>query len=152
MDRADDVAEIRRLMHSYCELFDSGRIEQFTTLFARATLTFVGLDEPCVGSAGLQDFIDRRVLLYDGRPRTNHVVGNVDIDVAPDRLSARATSHVTVLQATRDLPLQVIGTARYADRYGRDDGGWYFAERRATGLLRGDMSQHLRLQPSAAAQ
>jgi len=138
-------AEIRDLMHRYAELFDGGKIDEFADLFARGTLHFRGLDEPCIGSQAVRDFIDRRVILYDGRPRTNHVVTNILVEVDPAGSAATARSYVIVLQATPELPLQPIVTGRYHDVFAHDAStGWHFVEREARGGLRGDISHHLR--------
>jgi hypothetical protein len=48
-----------------------------------------------------------------------------------------------VYQARPELPLQVVIAGRYADRFARDDDGWYFVERRITADLVGDLRFHV---------
>lgn len=150
---SDNVERIHDLMHRYAELFDSGQHEAFSQLFARGSLIFKGIDPPCVGPDGVLDFINRRVILHGGKPRTNHVMSNIVVRVADDGATATARSHVAVYQATADLPLQVIVTGHYNDRLARDDDGWYFVERTAGGGgLTGNLSQHLRLESSPSQE
>jgi len=146
---SDDVERIHDLMLRYAELFDGGDLEGFAELFVRGSLTFKGIDPPCIGSEGVLDFIDRRVIMHRGKPRTNHVMSNIIVRVGEDRTTATARSHVTVFQATPDLPLQVIVTGQYNDVFARDESGWYFVERTAGGGgLTGNLTQHLRLEAS----
>ena len=55
-----------------------------------------------------------------------------------------ARSYFTVLQALPDLALQPIASGHYHDRFERRGGQWRFAARRATVVLVGDVSRHLR--------
>ena len=48
-----------------------------------------------------------------------------------------------VLQATDELPLQVIITGRYGDTFQRIDGRWWFDTRTMYVDQTGDLSQHL---------
>jgi SnoaL-like domain len=144
----DDSDAILKLMNRYAELFDSGRLEEFASLFDRGTLTFEGMGS-FTGPAAVLGFIDRMVMLYKGKPRTSHLMNNVSIDIEPDGEDATASSYVTVLQALPDFPLQPIVVGRYTDRFKRHEGQWCFAERTANRHLPGDISHHLRLGQSA---
>ena len=80
--------------------------------------------------------------MHDGSLRTRHLVTNSVIDEpAPDG-TVTVRSAYLVLQAVDGLPLQPIITGRYVDRFDRDDGGWFFVERRFTADLVGDLSHH----------
>lgn len=140
-----EAEAIQELMHLYAWRFDGGDLEGFAALFERGTLRFEGMGE-LTGSREVLDFIDRMVMLYNGKPRTNHLMNNVIIHVDEGGETATATSYVTVLQALPDFPLQPIATGRYADRFARTDGRWHFADRLATRSLPGDLSRHLRLE------
>ncbi|MNG30044.1 hypothetical protein D3C84_1155770 [compost metagenome] len=48
-----------------------------------------------------------------------------------------------MFQATEQLPLQVIASGRYLDRFARIDGEWCFTAREYRLDLVGDMSRHL---------
>jgi len=136
---AGDLAAVTALVHRYAELLDGGDLDGVTQLFARAVWRSGGhelrtLEQVRRSYAG--------VVLYDGVPRTKHVITNVTVEVATDRSSAAARSYFTVLQALPDLPLQPIIAGRYHDRFARDAGGWYFTEREIIVDLTGDLSRH----------
>jgi ketosteroid isomerase-like protein len=139
-----DIEEIRRLHHAYAYAFDSGDIDAFAALFEHGTLHLQGVDDPATGSAAVRRLVERCVILYDGRPATNHLMHNLVVDVADDGETARATTYVQVLQGLPDFPPQTIATGIYHDVLRRRDGAWTFEERVTEGSLRGDLSRHLR--------
>jgi hypothetical protein len=141
---SDDSDAILKLMHRYAELFDGGRRDEFASLFDEGSLTFEGMGT-FTGSAEVLGFIDRMVMLYQGKPRTCHLMNNVSIDIGPEGDTATASSYVTVLQAVSDFPLQPIMVGRYTDRFERHEDRWHFAERTAHRRLPGDISHHLRV-------
>jgi len=140
----DDSDAILKLMNRYAELFDSGQLGEFASLFDHGTLTFEGMGS-FTGPAEVLDFIDRMVMLYNGKPRTSHLMNNVSIDVDPDGEQATASCYITVLQTLPNFPLQPIVVGRYTDRFKRHDGKWCFDERTANRHLPGDISHHLKV-------
>ena len=144
-----DESSILKLMYGYAHKFDDADFEGFAQLFARGTLEFRNLAPPMVGPEVVLSFIRNRVLLYDGRPGTNHLMHNALIDVAPDGKTATAVSYVQILQGVPDFPIQTIGTGRYLDQFAADEDGWYFIDRVGIGSLRGDFSRHLRFDQPA---
>jgi len=147
-DVSEDTEAIVTLMNQYVDLFDLGRLDEFAALFEHGVLRFEGLGE-FTGTAEVLGFLDRMVILYDGKPRTHHLLSNVTVDVEPAGLAATARSSVMVLQSLREAPLRPIVTGRYADRFEKVRETWRFVERSATRVLPGDISRHLRV---AAAQ
>lgn len=141
---SQDAEQIVTLMNRYVDLFDTGRLEEFAALFQDGVLRFEGLGE-FTGTTEVLGFIDRMVILYDGMPRTHHLMSNVSVEVDPEGLSATARSSVMVLQSLRDVPLRPIVTGRYADRFEKRQGSWCFVERTATRGLPGDVTHHLRI-------
>jgi 3-phenylpropionate/cinnamic acid dioxygenase small subunit len=142
MDVARDYEAIRGLIHRYAELIDLGDLDGVAALFADATWTATGRTQPLRGAEQARRAYDG-VILYDGIPRTKHVISNVTIELADDAASADARSYFTVLQAHPDLPLQVIIAGRYHDTFAKRDGGWQFASREILPDLLGDLSRHL---------
>jgi hypothetical protein len=138
------VEEIRRLHHAYAYTFDGGDFDAFSALFDDGTLHLRGVDDPATGAAAVRRLIERCVILYDGKPATNHLMHNLVVDLDADGENARAISYVQVLQGLPDFPLQTIATAIYHDVLCRRDGVWTFTERVTEGSLRGDVSRHLR--------
>ena len=88
----------------------------------------------------------------DGTPKTKHITTNLIIDV--DEPDGRATCrcYFTVLQQTPDLPLQIIITGRYHDRFVRSEAGWCFSARHMFLDQFGDLSQHLLLDAESATR
>ena len=79
-----------------------------------------------------------------GTPRTKHVITNpiVEIDEVADTATCR--SYYTVVQATDELPLQIVAAGRYHDAFEWVDGAWRFSYRDYSLLdLRGNLSGHL---------
>jgi hypothetical protein len=96
------------------------------------------------GADNILGFIRERVILYDGSPRTNHLMHNPVIEVDRAAGEATAQTYVQILQGVPGRPIEVIGTGRYRDRFVEEAGEWRFAERVGRGSLRGDFSRHLR--------
>ena len=81
------------------------------------------------------------VRLYDGIPRTRHLMVNLIIlPEGPE--AARATCSVLVVQQAPGGALQPIITGDYQDRFAKTDGEWHFTERYITNDLFGDLSAH----------
>ncbi len=147
VDARDAVA---RLVFAYAERLDAGDFAGVGELFAHATyrsevggsvVVFTGADD-------VRQVIEGIVLVYeDGTPRTKHVTTNLVIDVDEAVGTATARSYFLVLQATSELPLQVIAAGRYEDVFTRVDGEWRFSDRLIYFELAGDMSRHLRTNP-----
>jgi hypothetical protein len=137
-----DLLAIQKLIHSYPKLLDAGKLEDMGRLFASATVHFEGREAPVVNDAAevtrmFTDFLR----LYDGIPRTRHLICNVIVEPQSGAV-ATATSTVLVVQAAPDLPLQPIITGDYRDRFEKRDGQWHFAERYITNDLFGNLSAH----------
>lgn len=107
-------------------------------LFANGALCTEDGTELARGRGAVAAFYRNGTRLYDGSPRTKHLVLNTVVERLDDG-SALVRSSFLVLQALDDFPLQPIITGRYVDRM-RDDG---FLERRFVVDLVGDLSRHL---------
>jgi hypothetical protein len=140
---SDSRSEIERLIFQYAHTFDRGDLDAFAELFAHGTLTLRGLAKPATGKTEVRELMDRLVILYDGSPRTNHIMSNMLIDVNDATATATGKSYVQILHALPGGPIQIIATGLYEDTFHCVDGTWQFAERTATGSLLGDMSNHV---------
>jgi 3-phenylpropionate/cinnamic acid dioxygenase small subunit len=141
MSAADDRAAIAALIFGYAERLDAGDLAGVAAYFAAATYRSAQGGE-YHGSAAVRALLERRVIRYDGSPRTQHVTSNLVIELDGD--SAAARSSFTVLQAAPGAPLQLIVAGRYHDRFVRAAGAWRFADRLIFMDLIGDLSRHLR--------
>jgi len=130
-------------MNEYCYRIDAGDIQGFADLFEAATFRIIG--DPAGGDSGAQAVFDRlqNVILYDGKPRTKHVMTNVEIEIDEAAGRAAAQSYITVLQAVPpDFPLQAIFSGHYHDRFDRTEHGWRFTLREISPDLIGNLSRH----------
>lgn len=138
----DDHRAIERLLYLYADLIDAGDFAGVGRLFARGRIVSGG--GTVAGAEAVQALYESFTRRYDcGTPCTQHLMGNVCIEVDADRLGARASLRFTVLQALPDFPLQAIIAGRYQDRFARDAEGWHFHERQIQPQLIGDLSRHL---------
>jgi hypothetical protein len=145
-DRCIAESDIARLVHTYCHRLDAGDFGAVGAMFDHATWQ-LSPEIMTTGSAEKVAVLNEAMMLYDGRPGTRHMVGNLVIDVADDGQSARSVSYVLTSQVAPGFPLQLISQARYEDTFVRGDAGWRFASRVVHSDGVGDMSHH---QKSAA--
>lgn len=132
----EDRAALAQLNHRYARLVDLGRFEEFAALFAHGTW------RDCTGADEVLAWLRENVRLYDGTPRTNHLISALDIEVDGD--AARGRSTITVYQqrpGTADI--SVITVNDYIDEYQRIEGEWWFSSRHVVRRLEGDMSAHV---------
>jgi 3-phenylpropionate/cinnamic acid dioxygenase small subunit len=136
--------EIEDLMMSYAALQDAGRLDEVAQMFEHGAFVVDKVPTPFAGTDDVGAMKKRHDRMYpDGTLRTKHVTTNVEITVDDERDVATAHSYFTVLQATDQLPLQVIMSGRYRDSFVRLDGRWWFKERFVQTDLIGNMSGHV---------
>ncbi len=136
--------EIHSLLARYCELIDAADFDGVGELFRNGSLADEHGNVFARGADEVTAYFRDHIVLYDGSPRTKHLVLNVVIDDEWDR-NVVARSSFVVLQALDDLSLQPIVTGRYRDFFVRDTRGvWRFEQRRYALDLSGDLSRHLR--------
>lgn len=133
---------IPNLLYRYAMHFDDGNLLAAARLFDHGAVVVGG--RRIAGAEQIVAMWQQWVRLYDGRPRTRHLINNPIIDLAADGRSAGCLSQWTVIQATPDYALQLVASGRYQDRLAVIDGAWCFTERvylRAE--LVGDTRAHL---------
>ncbi|WP_461534913.1 nuclear transport factor 2 family protein [Spongorhabdus nitratireducens] len=142
----DSYQAVLDLVNRYSFTLDSGDLQGFTDLFAKAEWVFDG-GEPAHGSQELFDRVVFRVILYpDGTPRTRHSSTNVNIVVDEQAGTATCERYVVVYQQTDVLPLQLIYSGHYFDEFARKDNQWHFTRCEIRHPFYGDISHHLRPQ------
>jgi hypothetical protein len=137
-----DTAPIQALLVRYCDLMDAGDFDGVGELFEDGVLLGPREDELARGATAVADFYRRTVKLYEGSPRTKHLVLNTVFEAVTND-DATAHSSYLVLQGIDEL--RPIITGRYEDRFVREDVTWRFSARRFFVDLAGDLSQHLNL-------
>ena len=137
-----DIDEIEALVYGYAERIDAGDMDGVVDLFAHATWRSTLTGQVLRERAEVKAVYDR-IALYDGSPRTKHLMTNLVLDI--EGSSATGRSSFTVLQGVvPGEPLQVVVAGRYFDRFERGPDGWRFADRLFVLDLGGDQSQHFR--------
>jgi 3-phenylpropionate/cinnamic acid dioxygenase small subunit len=133
--------QIANLVFRYAECIDSGDLEGAADLFAHAKVT-TALGE--VGREELLAMWSKGIILYDGVPRTKHLINNPIIEVDEDAGEASCRTVYTVMQQAGDGPLQPVICGRYHDRFERDENGkWRYCYRDYSLIdLVGDMTGH----------
>jgi len=137
----DDIAAITALVHRYADLLDGGDIEGVVELFADATWRSAATGDVRRGHDEIKSVYDR-VILYDGIPRTRHLMTNLIIELDEGGEEASGRCSFTVLQGVDDSPIAPILSGRYHDRYRRGPDGWRFSDRLFVVDLVGDQSRH----------
>jgi 3-phenylpropionate/cinnamic acid dioxygenase small subunit len=137
-----DRDEITALVHRYAELLDGGDIDGVVALFAAATWRSDATGAVLQTPEEIRAVYDR-IELYDGTPKTRHLMNNLTIDLVDGADEASGRCYYTVLQGLgAGAPIQIILSGRYHDRYRRGPGGWEFADRLFMVDLVGDQSRH----------
>jgi hypothetical protein len=128
------------LMKEYCDSIDRGDLDACAALFRGGRWGIAG--DLAEGEAAVRALL-ANVTLYDGLPRTRHLMSNVLIEVAADGERATARSCITVMQGVPpDFPLQAIFIGSYHDVFAREGEQWHFRERVIFPDLVGDLSRH----------
>ncbi len=143
--QASARAEILALMNAYCYRIDAGDFVGFARLFEHARWQLLG--DPAGGDQGADAVLRtlQQIILYAGKPRTKHVMSNVQIDIDEGGTRARAQCYITVFQAVPpDFPLQPIFSGHYHDEFEQVAGAWRFRSRDISPDLIGDLSRHRR--------
>lgn len=135
-------AEIKNLLMEYTTGIDTGDFARTARLFEKGTW-FYDPTSPITGVDVVTEFLEGLVVLYDGVPKTKHVLSNIRVHVADDFESATAESYVVVFQAAPESAPQIIFQGAYDDSFVREDGVWRFHERRFTCDGIGDLSRHI---------
>jgi len=149
MDAAGARHEIENLIQSYAERMDLADFEGVGALLEGARYGGDGM-EPLAGGAEVARLLAGGIRLYDGSPRTKHVTTNVIVELGPAAGEARARSYFTVLQAVDGPPVTIVA-GRYHDHFAVRDDRWRFTERIIFMDLVGDLTKHLRFDPSGSA-
>jgi len=144
----DSARKIENLLYTYAERIDAGDLDGVAELFTHGRIHGVeggGPETVFEGPERIRALYGRTTRIHEdtGTPRTKHVTTNAIIEVDDEAGTASSRSSYVVLQATQELPLQVIITGRYGDTFHRIDGRWWFDTRTMYVDHMGDLSHHL---------
>ena len=138
-----DRDEISALVYRYAELLDAGDLDAVTDMFADATWRSAATGAVLTTREEVRA-VYANVTLYDGVPRTRHLMDNLIVDLVDGADEATGRCYYTVLQQPDGpgTPIAPILSGRYVDRDRRGPDGWRFAEREFHVDLAGDLSRH----------
>ena len=112
-----DRDDISALVYRYAELLDRGDLDGVTDMFADATWRSAATGAVLRTREEVRAVYDR-IVLYDGVPRTRHLMDNLIIDVVDGADDASGRCYYTVLQGGEPgTPIVPILSGRYVDRY-----------------------------------
>lgn len=133
-----DADEIRALVNSYARLLDRGDVDAVVALFEHSTWRSLPHGSMFRGSAEVRPVYEDLLAQGSGY-RTEHLITNLNVTVAPD--GTRATSHCywTVLQGAPGEHIGITRSGQYADTE-KFDYSWRFADRLITVDLAGESS------------
>jgi 3-phenylpropionate/cinnamic acid dioxygenase small subunit len=136
------TSAVTALVHAYAERLDAGDLDGVAELFAGASWRSDRGTERR-GTADVRLAYDP-VILYDGSPRTRHVISNLIVEAKAAAATSRC--YFSVMQAPPGQDLQIILAGRYHDRFELKSGQWRFAERYIGVDLVGDLRWHMRFE------
>ena len=137
-----DLDEITALVHTYASRLDAGDLDGVSALFEHAMWRSESTGEEHHGREEVRRVYER-VRLYDGKPRTKHLITNLCIQVEPDVGRAAGVCSFTVLQGVHPgEPIQIILSGRYVDQFERVADVWRFSDRLFIVDLTGDLGRH----------
>ena len=131
---------IRNLLGTYCQVMDAGDWQGLGELLADAELQDEQGRVIARGATAVTTLWTHMVRLYDGSPRTRHLVTGPVIEVEGDTAVCR--SSFAVLQQVEGGPLQSVAAGRYRDTFAATDGRWHFTSRQFFLDQEGDMREH----------
>jgi SnoaL-like protein len=127
----EDVVEIEQVLYRYCHAVDRGSPDEVAALFhERGTLVPIySGEEPRHGRPAIREWY--ATYNRDFRARVKHLrhcVASPAIEVSGSEASARTYLIADYVLESTGKPAIVAGF--YEDRFVKDAGRWYFAERR----------------------
>ena len=148
-DARTGLEALTALVHAYAERLDAGDLDGVARLFDRAVWRSPQHPEGLRGAEAVRRVYDG-VRLYDGSPRTKHVISNLVVEVDERRGRARSRCSFTVIHGVDARSPRPILSGRYHDAFARDAAGlaWHFTERATVVDLVGDLGSHFREAPS----
>lgn len=118
MQRTADLDEIHDLIARYSLYIDTGRADEWASLFTDEGELHFGRNEPTKGREALARFA------RDTEPGLHHFIVDEAVDVDGDRAVCTCS-----LLVSKGQPPTFVLVGRYRDDLVREDGRWRFARR-----------------------
>ena len=130
MRRVMDEAAIRRVIDRYCHAVDRGSADDVAALFHPNGRLVVSLEDNdgYNGREAVREWYANYHKHFRARlTHLRHKISNIQIDLNGDEARVVSYMDADLVAKGETTPRQAIG--RYDDRFVRDGGEWYFAER-----------------------
>ena len=130
MHRVIDEAAIRRVIDRYCHAVDRGTTDDVAALFHPNGRLIVSLEDNdgYSGREAVREWYANYHKYFRARlTHLRHKISNIQIDINGDEARVVSYMDADLIPKGETKPLHAIG--RYDDRFVRDGGEWYFAER-----------------------
>lgn len=138
----DARTAIINLIHQFAEYFDAGDFDAAMQMFDQGQFRLS--EGALLSAADMRGVWDMTVRLYDGSPRTRHIITNHILTVSTEGQTAECRSCYTVNQAISTGDIITVAMGRYIDQFAKDGQGWHFTERDYRKLdYVGDLSHHM---------
>lgn len=137
MAKADDINEIRHLIHHYCFHMDSGRFAELGALFAEDA-EWITPYAHVKGPAEITAVMSANV---PASPKRVHMTLNSIIEVDGDTATGES-NYMVMLEGAGGPTPSICGI--YSDKYVRTAAGWRFQRRRLIHLFRGDLGLNVK--------
>ena len=134
MQRVIDEAAIRRVIDRYCHAVDRGTADDVVALFhptGRLVLTLEDNDGYHGRAAVRAWYANYHDNFRAKLTHLRHKISNIQIDLTGDEARVVSYMDADIIVQGETQPCQAIG--RYDDRFVREGGAWYFAEKAIIG-------------------
>jgi hypothetical protein len=128
---AEDLLAIQQLLHKYCHVVDRGTVDEIAELFHQDAILLPAYegDERYVGREAIRGWYAN----YDKTLRSNvrflrHKIESALIEVSGNEATSVCYLDADAIPKESNEPMIVFG--RYDDKLIRDQGQWWFKERK----------------------
>jgi len=126
-----DLLAIEQLLHRYCHALDRGTMDEVAALFHRdaVLLPVYESDDRYVGRDAVRSwYVNYDKTLRAGVRYLRHKIASPVIEISGDRATSVCYLDADGINVESDEPMIFVG--RYEDEIIRDEGRWWFKERR----------------------
>lgn len=136
----DTEQQIRTTLHGYCEAMDDADFDAFAAFFKHGRWFMVS--EP--GSESVRAWLDRNIVLYDGRTLTRHEIANLVIESPEVSDEASFRCYVTIWQDLPDEVPRLLAHVRFSGTFRLLDGKWWWHDHAMRATYAADLSSHIK--------
>lgn len=131
--------QIRETLHRYCEAIDGADFGAFADIFRNGRWFMADK----YGSAPVRAWLDKNIVLYDGRTYTRHEIANLIVESGEGSDEASFRCYVAIWQ---DLPQEVprlLVHASFSGSFRLLDGQWWWQDHVMNPAYAADLTSHI---------